>query len=151
MFWMLKRTVSLRRFFWVPTKYVLVWEIRKSILVRTLNNRPKLFKQRQNHHLRTDSSLGQIYFTYFKGRIFVLDFDVVKTQKRSLLTYTKFEAYVTREGFDEFVHICKLTYPVYCSSTQIMRYRWPSNVQLSLCICINSPEPSLLIYTKYEV
>ena len=27
-FWVLKRTVSLRRFFWVPTTYVFVWEIR---------------------------------------------------------------------------------------------------------------------------
>ena len=26
MFWVLKRTVSLRRFFWVPTTYVLVYK-----------------------------------------------------------------------------------------------------------------------------
>ena len=31
-FWVLKRTASLRRFFWAPTTYVLGWEIRKIIL-----------------------------------------------------------------------------------------------------------------------
>ena len=38
MFWMLKRTVSLRRFFWVPTTYVLVGKF--SFLIRTLNSSP---------------------------------------------------------------------------------------------------------------
>ena len=37
---MLKRTVSLRRFFWVLTTHVLVEKYENNILVRTLNTRP---------------------------------------------------------------------------------------------------------------
>ena len=37
MFWVLKRTVSLRWFFWVPTIYVLVEKYENYFLLRTLN------------------------------------------------------------------------------------------------------------------
>ena len=42
MFWVPKRTVSLRRFFWVPTTYVLIEKKKKYFLVSTLNWSPDL-------------------------------------------------------------------------------------------------------------
>ena len=42
MFWVLKRTVSLRRFFWVPTTYVFVENKKSSFQLRTFNWRPVL-------------------------------------------------------------------------------------------------------------
>ena len=54
MFWVLKRTISLRRFFWVPTTYVFGWEIRKS-LFGTHSQRPVHDKCPDNvTHIRLD-------------------------------------------------------------------------------------------------
>ena len=44
--------------------------------------------------------------------------------------------------------MCSLTRAFTAQLHKMMRYSWPAKVQTSLCICVVSPELSLLNYTK---
>ena len=82
MFWVLKRTVSLRRFFWVPTTYVLLRLLQFVLTKTALKFRNMLYEQITERTMRRTCAQNYVIITEGKHEIKFLAISRLQPLKR---------------------------------------------------------------------